>query len=84
VGADGQGGPNGKGRMIGSAIVRRLLTAHLDEVYLNFLVGCLCFSKRSLRAKRSNLQRDCKAFPKVVGDCFVAEFTLSLPKGSSQ
>jgi len=31
--------------MIGSAIVRRLLTAHLDEVYLNFLVGCLCFSK---------------------------------------
>jgi hypothetical protein len=27
-------------------MVRHLLTAHRDEVYLNFLVGCLCFSKR--------------------------------------
>jgi hypothetical protein len=32
--------------MIRSAIVRHLLTAHPGEVYLNCLVGCLCFSKR--------------------------------------
>jgi hypothetical protein len=31
--------------MIGSAIVRHLLTAHQGEVYLNCLVGCLCFSE---------------------------------------